>query len=276
MTMTETLPTATRARASQPTTPRKAATPRLRRWLAPALVAVVTVAAWWMASVLADSAVFPTPGESLATLREDLADPRDRQSIADTLRVLAVSFLVAAVVGSVLGMLLGLSAFWSQAVLPVVYATNSIPKITLYPIFLLFLGIDDLSRGAFAFVSGVLPMFLITCEATAGVSRINLKLAASLRLGWPALLARIVLPSIAPSLVAGLRLTFGLTFLGLLLAEMFSGSSGLGYELLRNVTLVRMENIMGEVVLVGVLALVPTLLLEQAERRARRHFEGIR
>jgi NitT/TauT family transport system permease protein len=276
MTATDTLSATTRSRASRPSAARKPLVPQVRRWLAPTLLAVAVVALWWAASVASDSAVFPTPAESLATLREDLADPRYRQSIADTLRVLGLSFVSAAVVGSMLGMLLGLSGYWSQAVLPVVYAANSIPKITLYPIFLLFLGIDDLSRGAFAFVSGVLPMFLITCEATAGVSRINLKLAASLRLSWPALLERIVLPSITPGLVAGLRLTFGLTFLGLLLAEMFSGSSGLGYELLRNVTLVRMENIMGEIVLVGMLALVPTLLMERVERRARRHFEGVR
>lgn len=274
VTQTRTAPTV----APAPPAARRPAisTTTTRKWLAPLLVAVAVVALWWLASVLSDSAVFPTPWESVATLRDDLADPRYRESVVDTLRVLGLSFAAAAIVGGGLGMLLGLSAFWSQALLPLVYAINSIPKITLYPIFLLFLGIDDLSRGAFAFVSGVLPMFLITCEATAGVSRINLKLAASLRLGWPALLSRIVLPSITPSLVSGLRLTFGLTFLGLLLAEMFSGSSGLGYELLRNVTLVRMENIMGEVLLVGILALIPTLLMERAERRARRHFEGQR
>lgn len=263
------------------TTSSRGRTPRLsprrsRGIAAPTLLAVSVVAVWWLASTLADSTVFPTPGQSVVTLGHDLGSGRYQNSILTTLRVLALAYTAAALVGGLLGMVLGLSGFWSRVLLPVIYATNSIPKITLYPIFLLFLGISDLSRGAFAFVSGVLPMLLIACEATASVNRLHLKLAASLGLGWTALLTRIIVPSVIPSLASGLRLTFGLTFLGLLLAEMFSGSSGLGFELLRNVSLVRMENITGEVVLIGLLALIPTLLLQSLEHRARRRFEGVR
>lgn len=49
--------------------------------------------------------------------------------------------------------------------------------------------------------------------------------------------------------------------------EMFSSSSGIGYELLRNVSLVRMENNMGTVVLILVMALPPTIALQWLESR---------
>lgn len=243
---------------------------------APVLLGIAIVLIWWMAALAVDSAVFPTPSEAVASLYADLGTERYLASIVTTLRVLAGAYVTAALVGCVLGMLLGLSAFWSSAVLPIIYALNSIPKITLYPIFLMFLGIGDFSRGTFAFVSGVLPMFLIVSEATAAVSRLHLKLAASLRMSWPRLLWTIVVPSITPAIVSGLRLSFGLTFLGLLLAEMFSGSSGLGYELVRNVTMARMENIMGEVILIAGLALLPTLALQTLERRVQHRFKGVK
>lgn len=243
-----------------------------RAFIPPMLVAVVVVLAWALAAQISDSAVFPGPAEALRSLWLDLHRPRFLESIGSTARVFALAYLAAVAVGAITGMTLGLSAFWSSATLPIVYAFNSIPKITLYPIFLLFLGIGDLGRGSFAFVSGVLPMFLIAVEATAAVNRLHLKMAASLQMGWLSLLRRIVIPSVLPALVTGMRLTFGLTVLGLLLAEMFSSSSGLGYELLRNVTLVRMGNILGEVVLIGVLALLPTLLLGLLERRVQRRF----
>lgn len=251
-------------------------TPRnvVRSVLPPTVLAVLVVATWWVAAAIADSAVFPTPVEALTSLRDDLGRERYQNSILTSLRVLLGAYVAAVFVGAVTGMLLGLSAFWSRVVLPIVYAVNSIPKITLYPIFLLFLGIGDFSRGTFAFVSGVLPMFLIAVEATAAVNRLHLKLAATLGLGWLRLLRQIVVPSVVPALASGLRLTFGLTFLGLLLAEMFSGSSGLGFEILRNVTLARMENILGEVILIAVLALVPTLLLQRLERRVQGRFDS--
>lgn len=233
------------------------------------------VTAWSISAQVTDSSVFPGPTEAMGSLWADLQRPRYIASIFTTLRVLTGAYLSAVLVGAVAGMILGLSAFWSAAVLPVVYAVNSIPKITLYPILLLFLGIGDLSRGTFAFVSGVIPMFLIVVEATAAVSRLHLKLAASLRMRRMRLLYQIVVPSVLPALVSAMRLTFGLTFLGLLLSEMFSGASGLGYEILRNVTLVRMGNILGEVVLIGVLALAPTLLLQAVEVRVQRRFRGM-
>ncbi|GAA0903949.1 MULTISPECIES: ATP-binding cassette domain-containing protein [Streptomyces violaceusniger group] len=81
--------------------------------------------------------------------------------------------------------------------------------------------------------------------------------------GWPAVM---------PAVAAGLRLTFGFTFLGLIIAEMFAGSSGLGQQLLRNVALARMEYIAEEIVLIVVLALVPFLLLTWIERRVNDRF----
>ena len=247
---------------------------RVPGWAPPLVLAVAITAAWSLSASVADSAVFPGPSDALAGLRSDLHNSRFITSVGDTARVLAASYVAAVAVGAVAGMLLGLSAFWSKAVLPVVYAFNSVPKIILYPVFLLFLGIGDVSRGSFAFVSGVLPMFLMMVEATAGVSRLHLKLAASLGMSRGSLLRRVVIPSVLPSLAAGMRLCFGLTLLGLLLAEMFSASSGLGYELLRNVALGRVENIMGQVILIGVLALVPTLALQQMELRIRGRYES--
>lgn len=242
-------------------------------WVPPLVLAVALVVVWAVTASVAGSAVYPGPGEALTSLWSDIRDARFLGSVADTARVLLLSYAAAVVVGSVAGMLLGLSAFWSRAVLPVVYALNSVPKIVLYPIFLLFLGIGDLSRGSFAFVSGVLPMFLIMVEATAGVSRLHLKMSASLGMSRGSLLRRIVVPSVLPFLASGMRLCFGLTLIGLLLAEMFSGSSGLGYELLRNLSLARVENIIGQVILIGVLALVPTLALQQLESRIRNRYE---
>jgi len=244
-----------------------------RAWIPPLVLAAALVVVWTVTAALAGSAVYPGPGEALASLRSDLGDSRFLGSVADTARVLLLSYGAAVAAGAVTGMLLGLSAFWSRAALPVVYALNSVPKIVLYPIFLLFLGIGDLSRGSFAFVSGVLPMFLIMVEATAGVSRLHLKMSASLGMSRWSLLRRIVVPSVLPSLASGMRLCFGLTLIGLLLAEMFSGSSGLGYELLRNLSLARVEKIIGQVILVGLLALVPTLALQQLESRIRNRYE---
>lgn len=117
-------------------------------------------------------------------------------------------------------------------------------------------------------------MFIMAVESTAAVNPLHLKMAASLRMSRIALIRRIIVPSTLPALATGMRTTFGLAFLGLLLAEMFSSSSGIGYEMLRNVSLIRMENIMGTVVLIVVIALPPTIALQALEHRIATRFGG--
>lgn len=247
-------------------------TVRKRGILEPLVLALVLIAAWWITAEVLQSRVFPDPWESIQKLGEDLSRSSFVGSIGATVQLLALSFIACVVVGTVLGIALGLSQFWTQALLPVCYAANSVPKIVLYPIFLLLLGIGDLSRFAFAFMSGFLPMFLLMVEGTMSVSVLHLKLGASMRMSFPSLFRRILLPTLVPTIVTGMRISFGLAFLGLLLAEMFSGASGLGFELLRNVTQVRMANIMGEVILIAVIALIPTLLITWAERKVHARF----
>lgn len=244
----------------------------LSRLWPPIMFAAFVVACWWIVASALDSTVVPTPAASIEGLRADLGKQRFQTSIGDTVRVLLLSYVAAAAVGAIVGTLLGVRAFWSRATLPLVYALNSVPKVTLFPIFLLLLGLGDLSRGAFAFACGVLPMLIIAAEAAHGVSRTHLKLAASLRVGEIQVMRKIVWPSTLPAVATGLRLSFGFTFLGLIVAEMFAGSSGLGQELLRNLSIGRMENIAGEVILVAAIALVPTLVLSWAERWIARRY----
>lgn len=254
-------------------------TPRLRavwRRIGPALtVAAGGALTWWLMARILNSSVVPGPGESLAGLWTQLGNARFRASVLDTIGVLAVSYCVASVLGTALGPLLGVRPFWARSLLPLVYALNSVPKVALFPIFLLVLGLGDLSRGAFAVLSGALPMFLIAAEASRGVPRSHLKLASSLRVGEIRVLTKIVWPSALPAITSGLRLTFGFTFLGLLVAEMFAGSSGLGQELLRNVSLGRMDYIAGEIVLVAAIALVPTAILTWFERWTGRRYGSV-
>lgn len=268
----------TSAARTVPAAPPQASRSGLRQALEPAvaplLLLLAVLVGWHAAAVALDSAVFPTPVEAAGTLVTDLGSGSFLASLLETLALLVVSYGLAVVVGSVLGFLVGLSTFWSDALSPLIYAVYSIPKITLYPLFLVFLGLGEVSRAGFAFLHGVIPMMLIILGATTGVDRTHLKLAASLRLSTPRVIRQIVIPSVVPSAVTGMRLTFGLTFLGLLIAELLGGSAGLGGELLRNVQLVRMGHIVGEVVLIAIIALVPTMLLLRLERRVVARFAG--
>lgn len=231
------------------------------------VVPIIVFALWGLAAVILDSSVFPGPIESLQGLGVDLGRESFRASIVATLRSLTIAWLLAAVVGTLGGFLLGLSTFWSRVFETPLFALYSIPKVTLYPVFLLFLGLGDLSRIAFAFFHGVFPMTLLVMAATSAIDKNYLKLADALVLPWHVKLRSILFPALLPSIVTALRIAFGLTLLGLVLGEMFSSDVGLGHELVKNIANVHVDRIAGQVFLIVVIAVIPGLTLRWAEQR---------
>ncbi|WP_049822018.1 ABC transporter permease [Arthrobacter sp. H41] len=236
------------------------------------ILPAVILIGWAITAATVDSLVFPGPLQSLARLGEDLSEPGFRQSIVSTVTLLLAGWSLAVIVGTLVGFALGLSNFWSAVFETPLFALYSIPKVTLYPVFLLFLGIGDASRLTFAFFHGVFPIALLVMAATRSMDKNFLKLADVLVLPWYTRLRLILIPALLPSIVTAVRIAFGLTLLGLILAEMFSAQSGLGRELVSNVANVRVDHIAGQVVFIAILAVIPGFALRWGEKRITRRY----
>lgn len=238
------------------------------------VVPAVLLLLWWATAAVVDSAVFPGPFESFSQLGRDLTDPGFHASIVSTLKLLLLGWALAVVVGTLLGFALGLSAFWSSVFATPLFALYSIPKVTLYPVFLLFLGIGDTSLLVFAFFHGVFPIALMVMGATQSMDRLYLKLADALVLSWVQKLRYILVPALLPAIVSALRIAFGLTLLGLILGEMFSATTGLGRELVSNVANVQVDRIAGQVVFIALIAVIPGFALRWMEKRVTRRYSN--
>ncbi|MGE2836155.1 ABC transporter permease [Mycobacterium sp. SMC-4] len=233
------------------------------------VVPAVLLVIWAIVAAALDSLVFPGPVQAVEDLLNDLQRPAYRDSVLTSVRLLAVSWALAAIVGAVVGFVLGQSQFWSKVFQTPLFALYSIPKVTLYPIFLLLLGLGEPSRIVFAFLHGVFPVALLVMGATATLDKKLVRLADALELSWWQRTTKVVLPALLPTVLVALRISFGLTFLGLVLAEMFSADIGLGRELVNNVANVRVGQIAGQVLFIGLLALGPVLALLAVERRVK-------
>jgi NitT/TauT family transport system permease protein len=235
-------------------------------------VPVGLLAAWQVIALVVANPVLTSPAETVTQLRANLADSRFLTSVGDTVEAVAVSFVLAGAAGMLAGSVLGLRRYWFEAVTPLLYGLNSIPKITLYPIFLLIFGLGLDSRIAFGAFHGIFLMSLVMAEAVQTLAPVYRKLMQTYRLGPFRALRHVVAPALLPFLVTGLRLTFALTLIGVVIAELFSATSGIGHELMRDVTLARTDRILALVVVVVAIALVPSWLLRLLERRVTARF----
>ena len=224
--------------------------------IAQLLFPLALLALWQILAVVLGDFFVASPLASLNALLQGVGDGWLGADAGVTLVALVYGYLLAVVLGVVIGFLLGLSRFAYAVFEPIVVALYALPKVALYPIFLFAFGLGIASQAWFAMFFGVFPIIIFTMSGTRNVSEVMLKVGRSLRLSRFQLFRTIVFPAILPSLVAGLRIGFGVTFLGVVLSQMFAARSGLGYVLVQSVSLHDMPRLYGLVLLLTLFAFV--------------------
>ncbi|MHA6632137.1 ABC transporter permease [Pseudonocardia sichuanensis] len=234
----------------------------------PILGHVVVIAAlllgWQLVFALADENVFSSPADTGRALLANLPDWWP--DLRSTLLVLVIAIVATAVLGVLIGFLLGLSEFLTEVLRPLLLTIYAIPKIAIYPIFLLVFKIGFTTLVLFAIFHGIIPVILLVMEGTRRIPAIYLKLGRVYDLSLLQKVRHVLLPALAPVVAEAVRIGASLTFLGLVVAEMFGSSSGLGNRLVAYLNLNQTENILSVFILISLVGVVLSVLLTRWER----------
>ena len=155
-------------------------------------------------------------------------------------------------IGIVFGIILGWWRILGSIFDPVVAILNSTPLIALLPLVLVWFGIGFTSQVVMVVLVSVFPLLVNVMAGTRQVDPGLLRLAKSFRGSQLAVLRTLVLPSLVPYIVTGLRLAAAGGFIGMTVAEYFEGNNGIGGLILREgTTLNTAGTFVGVVVLAG-------------------------
>jgi NitT/TauT family transport system permease protein len=152
-------------------------------------------------------------------------------ALNDTMYALFVASILAISLGISIGVILGLYDILHDTLEIFILSIYSIPKVILFPVFLLLFGITFEGKVVFSMFYGVFPMIIITMSAIRNVDDIYLKMSRSMGLSIRQTFRYLLFPLLSIQLIVGIRLAFNLTFLGLIIAELFAARSGLGLQL---------------------------------------------
>jgi ABC-type nitrate/sulfonate/bicarbonate transport system permease component len=174
---------------------------------------------------------FPPPSLWLGTGLEMLRSGMLVGDIVATGRPLTQGLLGGAALGYTMGAALGSSRRWYETLNPFVAFVHPLPKITLYPLLLIVLGLGDAPRIAVITIAAFFPIFVTTVLGVRGVDPTLLEVAKSLRASRILVIKRIILPASIPASLAGLRLSFNSALTSAIALEFVSSGDGLGSRL---------------------------------------------
>lgn len=197
-----------------------------------AIVLSLVILALWQAigSWTKGVAVSP-PLQTLAYLFDLLRTSMFWDHAAATLAAFLVAFALSALIGLALGLIFGVRRFTGEVAEPILAGFYTIPKVTLYPVVLLIFGLGVSAKIAFGVMHGLVPITLFTLGAVRSLPPVLIRTARVLRLSPGRTMLWVLVPACLPDIVNGLRISFSLTLLGVLIGEMFASQRGLGFLL---------------------------------------------
>lgn len=235
------------------------------------IVSILCLLAIWeliCQSGIVSSLFLPAPTAIISALLQMIADGEIGVSLAASLYRILVGFFIGSLVGLAVGLVTGTSALMDKIGTPIVNAIYPIPKIALLPLFILWLGIGELSKVTIIALGVFFPVAMNTYSGVKNVDTLLLKVAASFNASWWMTMKSVVLPNALPMIFAGLRLAAGTSLLLLVAAEMIAAQVGIGALILHYGDLMITDRLMAGVIVLSLLGLVFNLILQFLERKA--------
>lgn len=170
-------------------------------------------------------------------------------------------------VGTAVGLLMGRIKIVQRMMMPWVMTFNAIPRIALIPMIIIILGIGVVDHIFVVFLSAIFPMIINVAAGSANVDSGLLRMARSFHVSRRETLRLLVLPATIPYIVSGFRIAIGQGLIGIVVAELFVSSAGIGHRLFAAGQQFDTPEVYAMVVLIAAVGIVFSQVLGALERR---------
>lgn len=239
---------------------------RMKRVAAPLILAVAILAAWEaLVRLLAvPTYVLPTPSEIAVEIVVDRG--MIFSQLAVTLFEILCGYLLSAVVGFSLSILIIYSAAFRRGVLPLIVASQTIPVIAIAPILVIWFGYNEVPR---IIITALVAFFPLTVSFVTGLETIEpefVNFFRSLNASEAQIFLKLRLPAALPNIFGGLKVATTLAVIGATIGEWVGASAGLGYLMAQDTAQLNTTRVFAALVVLGAFGMAFFALVGLIER----------
>jgi nitrate/nitrite transport system permease protein len=228
--------------------------------------------------ISASRAGVPPPSEILRHAMDELsrpfydAGPNDKgiglQLLYSIARVMA-GFSLAVAVAIPLGFVIGMSPVLNKAMNPYIQVLKPISPLAWMPLALFVIKDSGTSAIFVIFICSIWPMLINTAFGVASVKHDWLNVARTLELSKLRTAFTVILPAAAPTILTGMRISIGISWLVIVAAEMLVGGTGIGYYVWNEWNNLDLASVVFAILMIGVVGMVLDGMLAQTARFVR-------
>jgi len=205
--------------------------PGLPKWLYGWVLPISVLVLWQAASALglvSDSAL-PAPSRIAEAFWQLCVSGALAEHLRVSLLRAGAGFLLGGATGLLLGVFAGLGRWAERTLDPTIQMLRTVPLLAVIPLFILWFGVGEFSKTLLIALGSFFPLYFQTHLGVRGTDRKLYEVTRILQYSKFTLLTKLVLPAALPNILLGVRLSVGVSWLLLAVAEMMGASAGVGY-----------------------------------------------
>ena len=218
------------------------------------IATVVVLLLVWEAVARAKQSLYLPPVSTVAvTFVHEWFSPQFVAEAVPSLVRMFIGYLVAALFGTVIGVLIGAYPPLYRVVDPLLQFLRAIPPTAIIPVAILLIGIGDGMKILVIAFGALWPILVNSADGARAVIRERLDTARVFGIGPVATLLTVTFPSALPGVFAGLRTGLSIAFIMIVVSEMIGSTNGLGYYILQAQRTFAIPEMYGGIVLLAIL-----------------------
>jgi NitT/TauT family transport system permease protein len=181
-----------------------------------------------------------------------------------------IAFVISSVLGIAAGLMLARSPFWDEVLAPLILALNSLPRVALAPLIILWFGIGIVAKVVTAFT---LVFFILLVNTLGGAKNVDTDILTLARLMGASrrdILWKVTLPSALPWIFAGLNIGLTYALLGVIVAEILASNQGIGFVIASGAANFNTAAVFAGLVTLAVVAWLFSAVMRKVEARLLR------
>jgi len=181
-----------------------------------------------------------------------------------------LGFTVGTMAGIVIAAVLWWSDFVSRILDPYIVILNSVPKVALGPIFIVWLGTGLKAVVAMAIATSIIVTIMVVHNGFKNIDPNKIKLMRTFGASRLQIFTKVVIPASVPTMIAALKVSVGLSLVGTIVGEFLGSKAGLGYLIVYGGQIFNMSLVMAAVVMLSVVSALLYYLVALLERKVVR------
>ena len=165
-----------------------------------------------------------------------------------------VGFVLGTILGIIIAIILWWSKFFSKVVEPYLVVLNSLPKVALGPIIIIWVGAGTKAIIVMAIAISLIVTILDILNGFLNTDKEIIKMAKSLNANKFQILTKIVIPSNISTFINSLKISIGLSLVGVISGEFLISKAGLGYLITYGGQVFKLDLVMSSVIILGIVA----------------------